>query len=73
MWTLQVHHGTDDPIVEVSQAESLIAAMATIGRGEPDFQYFLYEGGTHSPLALPNSIGRAVAFLLALLPAPLAN
>lgn len=71
--TLQVHHGTDDPIVEVSQAESLIAAMATIGRGEPDFQYFLYEGGTHSPLALPNSIGRAVAFLLALLPAPLAN
>lgn len=71
--TLQLHHGTDDPIVEVSQAESLIAAMAVTGRGEPDFQAFLYEGGTHSPLTLPGSIGRAVSFLLALLPAPLAN
>jgi dipeptidyl aminopeptidase/acylaminoacyl peptidase len=71
--TLQLHHGTDDPIVEVSQAEALITVMTAIGRSEPDFQPFLYPGGTHTPLALPNSIERAVAFLLALLPAPLAN
>lgn len=70
---LQLHHGTADAVVEVSQAESLIAAMTAIGRGEPDFQPYVYEGGGHNPLTLPNSPSRAVAFLLELLPAPLAN
>jgi hypothetical protein len=59
-------------VVEVSQAQSLIDAMAAIGRDEPEFQGYLYPGGTHSPLALAGSIGRASDFLLGILPAPVA-
>jgi dienelactone hydrolase len=66
---VQLHHGTADDVVDVSQAQSLIAAMTALGRGEPDFQAYLYEGGTHNPLGLPGSITRAVDFLLAILPA----
>lgn len=66
---LQLHHGTADSTVYVSQAESLIAAMAAIGRGEPDFEAYLYPGGTHNPFTLPESIPRAIAFLSMLLPA----
>ena len=32
--TLQLHHGSADDVVQVSQAESLIAAMAALGRAE---------------------------------------
>ena len=70
---VQVHHGTADDVVEVSQAESLIAARAALGRGEPDFQAFTYSGGGHNPLTLSGSIGRATSFLLELLPAPRAR
>lgn len=63
---LQVHHGTADAIVDVSQAEALIAAMEGLGRGEPEFEGWLYEGGTHNPLSLANSIPRTIAFLEAL-------
>jgi acetyl esterase/lipase len=70
---VQLHHGDADPIVEVSQAESLIAAMTANGRAEPDFQAYLYPGGAHNPLTLPGSIDRAVVFLRALLPAPLVH
>ena len=56
----------------MSQAESLMAAMSAIGRGEPDFQAFLYEGGAHSPLTLSGSVTRTSDFLLALLGTPLA-
>jgi len=68
--TLQLHHGSADDVVEVSQAESLIAAMAALGRGEPDFEAHVYPGGSHSPLTLPGSIPSAVEFLAALLPIP---
>ena len=61
--SLQIHHGTADVVVEVSQAESLIAAMEALGRTEPDFQSFLYEGGGHNPLSLSGSVDRAVDFL----------
>lgn len=64
--TVQLHHGTADAVVDVSQAEALIAAMAALGRAEPDFQAYLYEGGTHNPLSLAGSIPRAVDFLEAL-------
>ena len=68
---LQLHHGSADMVVEVSQAESLIAAMAALNRGEPGFQAFIYPGGTHNPLTMPGSIPSAVAFLgeLRMLPA----
>lgn len=67
---LQIHHGSADTVVDVSQAESLIAAMASLGRTEPDFEAYIYEGGTHSPLTLPGSIPRAVDFLSVLTPQP---
>ncbi|MGD8289325.1 MAG: peptidase [Gemmatimonadota bacterium] len=67
---LQVHHGEADTTVEVSQAEALIAVMEDLGRGEPDFQAYLYPGGGHDPLSLPGSVDRAVSFLTPLLPAP---
>jgi len=67
---LQLHHGELDTTVDVSQAQALIAAMTELGRGEPDFEAYLYPTGTHSPLTLPASIDRAVAFLSPLLPAP---
>lgn len=70
---LQVHHGTADDVVDVSQAQALIDAMVALGRGEPGFQWYLYDGGTHNPLTLAGSIGRAVSFLLEILPAPLAH
>jgi acetyl esterase/lipase len=63
---LQLHHGTDDDVVAVSQAERLIAAMEAAGRGEPEFQAYLYEGGVHDPTVgpmYPLSIIRAVAFI----------
>jgi acetyl esterase/lipase len=61
--TLQVHHGTADDVVDVSQARSLIRAMERLGRGPPQFEAFLYEGGEHDPLTLPGSIERARAFV----------
>jgi dipeptidyl aminopeptidase/acylaminoacyl peptidase len=65
---LQLHHGALDLTVEVSQAESLIEAMEGLGRGEPDFQAYLYPMGTHDPLTLPGSVSRTIEFLNALLP-----
>lgn len=63
---VQIHHGTADTVVDVSQAESLISALEGLGRSEPDFEAWLYEGGTHNPLSLANSIPRTIAFLEAL-------
>ncbi len=60
---LQVHHGTIDFVVSVSQAESLIRAMDALGRGPPDFEAFIYESGGHDFLSLEEAIPRAVAFL----------
>lgn len=60
---VQVHHGTADSTVWVSQAESLIAAMRAAGRTAPEFEYYLYPGGGHDPLSLFGSLDRAVAFL----------
>jgi dipeptidyl aminopeptidase/acylaminoacyl peptidase len=60
---LQLHHGTADPVVSVSQAESMIAAMAALGRGAPEFEGYLYPGGVHDPLTMPGSADRAVAYL----------
>jgi dipeptidyl aminopeptidase/acylaminoacyl peptidase len=68
---VQLHHGTGDVVVGVSQARSLVDAMADLGRTEPDFQPFIYEGGGHNPLTLTGSVARTTAFLSGLLaPAP---
>jgi dipeptidyl aminopeptidase/acylaminoacyl peptidase len=63
---LQIHHGTADQIVPVSQAEAMIKAMENAGKTAEQFQSFLYEGGDHNPLTLEGSIDRAKAFLLEL-------
>lgn len=61
--TLQAHHGTADAVVPVSQMEHLVDAMDAIGRGAPEFEGFIYTGGTHSPLSMPASLTRAAEFL----------
>ncbi len=64
---LQIHHGTDDLIVPVSQAERLIAAMQSAGRGAPSFESYIYEGGQHNPLTMTGSLDRTVEFLSSIL------
>jgi dipeptidyl aminopeptidase/acylaminoacyl peptidase len=60
---VQLHHGTADAIVHVSQAESLMDAMARIGRGPPDFEAFLYPGVGHTYLTMTAAAGRVATFL----------
>ena len=60
---VQVHHGTIDFVVSVSQAHSLMRAMEAIGRGPPDFEAYIYEAGGHDFLTLEDAIPRAVAFM----------
>ncbi|MXZ73754.1 MAG: hypothetical protein F4207_03165 [Gemmatimonadetes bacterium] len=64
---LQVHHGDMDGVVSVTQAESMIQAMAEIGRGPPEFEAYIYPGGTHDITSMPSAIPRAVVFLRNLL------
>ncbi len=59
---LQVHHGTADDIVPVGEAERLVDVMVGLGRSAPEFEWYLYEGGVHSPL-LPGAIDRTRDFL----------
>jgi hypothetical protein len=44
--------------------------MASIGRGPPGFDAYLYPGGMHNPLTLQGSVARAAEFLVALRPVP---
>jgi acetyl esterase/lipase len=60
---LQIHHGTADVVVEVSQAQSLIDAMTHLGHGEPEFEYYLYNGSGHDFSTMTGSLDRTVAFL----------
>lgn len=64
---LQVHHGDMDGVVSVTQAESMIRAMEEIGRGAPEFEAFIYPGGTHDITSMPSAIPRGLAFLRNLL------
>lgn len=60
---LQIHHGTADSIVPVSQAQRMIDAMQAAGRGTDSFEAFLYEGGEHNPFTLEGSLPRGSAFI----------
>lgn len=64
---VQVHHGSEDTVVSVSQAESLISALEALGRGPPEDGYHVYPGGEHHPLTLGRSVSRTVSFLSRLL------
>lgn len=63
---VQVHHGTSDTTVPVSQSQRLSSAMAAIGRSSPssDYEAFFYPGGVHDPFTLSGSFSRAREFLL---------
>lgn len=65
---VQLHHGTADFVVPVSQAESMIRTMEALGRTPPEFEAFIYEGGGHDYLSLAGAIPRAVAFIAQVLP-----
>ncbi len=60
---VQLHHGDLDGVVSVTQAESLIRAMESLGRRPPDFEAFIYEGGTHDIISLAGAIPRALSYL----------
>ncbi len=60
---LQIHHGTADEVVPVGEAERLIEVMVALGRGKPEFEHYLYPGGTHNPLSLSGSIPRTQSFI----------
>ena len=60
---VQAHHGIDDDTIPYSQTQLLIDAM----EGRADFESFLYEGGGHHPLTIPESLPRVRAFLQAAL------
>ena len=60
---VQLHHGTIDQTVSVSQAESLMEVMEALGRGPPDFEAYIYDGGGHDFLSLSEAVQRAVEFI----------
>jgi dipeptidyl aminopeptidase/acylaminoacyl peptidase len=64
---LQVHHGTADATVPVTEAERLIAVMQDLGRTAPDFESYIYPNGGHNPFELSGSLLRAKDFLARLL------
>lgn len=70
---LQVHHGTADAIVPVTEAERLIAVMQQLGRNVPDFESYIYQNGSHDPLTLPGSLKRSADFLSRLVQLPFAE
>ncbi len=58
---IQLHHGTADAVVPVSQAVSLMDALEAHSREGDEF--YLYEGAGHSPLEMRESDARAIGFL----------
>jgi dipeptidyl aminopeptidase/acylaminoacyl peptidase len=60
---VQLHHGTADDIVPVSQAHAMIDAMGRIGRGAPAFEAWLYPGIGHNPLFMVGAPDRVSRFL----------
>ncbi|HSJ25364.1 MAG TPA: acyl-CoA thioester hydrolase/BAAT C-terminal domain-containing protein [Longimicrobiales bacterium] len=59
---VQVHHGTADDIVPVSQAHSLVSALADLQRDVGD-EVFLYPGAGHNILELREVDARIISFL----------
>jgi esterase/lipase len=55
---VQIHHGTDDDIVPLSQSQRLSDTIAASGS-----ELFEYDGGDHLPFGLTGSKDRAVTFL----------
>lgn len=60
---VQVHHGTADDVVDVSQAESLINALERLDRQGFDDEFYLYVGAGHNALEMRESDARTIDFL----------
>ena len=62
---VQLHHGTADTVVAVSQAERLIEAMREAGKTEEEFEPHIYDGAGHelAPLLAAGAATRAIDFL----------
>ena len=62
---VQLHHGTADQVVAVSQAHRLIEAMEKAGKGEDEFDANIYEDAGHGllDLVLKGAATRAAEFL----------
>ncbi len=63
MLRIQVHHGTDDPIVPVLQGDMLEYYMNGADITSPDYEYFRYEGGIHSKGSLIGHEARVEEFM----------
>ncbi|MDZ7269057.1 MAG: alpha/beta fold hydrolase [candidate division KSB1 bacterium] len=64
---LQLHHGTADPIVPVSEGERLREVLQGLARPAADFEFHFYPGGQHHPASLPGCPERTQNFLARLL------
>ena len=62
---VQLHHGTEDTVVAVSQAYRLIEAMEVAGKTDQDFEKHIYAGAGHDITALigEGAHTRAIEFL----------
>ncbi len=62
---VQLHHGTEDTVVAVSQAYRLIEAMDAAGKTDQDFEKHIYPGAGHDITALigEGAHTRAIEFL----------
>jgi dipeptidyl aminopeptidase/acylaminoacyl peptidase len=60
---VQVHHGTADDVVPVSQTHALIDAMTAIGRVAPAFEAYIYPGAGHNPFVMAGAPARVATFL----------
>jgi pimeloyl-ACP methyl ester carboxylesterase len=60
---VQVHHGTADAVVPVSQSKALIEALQRLERGEENDEFYLYPGAGHDLLQLTGWDARAFPFL----------
>jgi len=59
---VQIHHGTADDIVPLSQSRRLSEALIASGSADGS-QLFEYEGGDHLTIGLTGSMARATTFL----------
>jgi dipeptidyl aminopeptidase/acylaminoacyl peptidase len=57
---VQIHHGTVDDIVPISQSDRLAAQLESLNA---DHEYFQYEGKGHDPNLGDELLGRILAFL----------
>lgn len=60
---LQLHHGTADEVVSISQATRMEQALLDAGRTPPEAEVIIYSGAGHTPADMPLALPRAFDFL----------